>query len=120
MLIGAVLVGAFSVYELTFAGPSVTNGDCADTTMTAISRVDDNAAHAAYACLGAAMRTTSEDTFVAELHKRAIETGKFDRVGERPTADGGRIVFFTVEGGGGPAVGYIVYLNAQGKVIKIE
>jgi hypothetical protein len=120
VVFAGLLVAVFSVYQLTFAGPSVANGDCADTTMTAITRVDDSAAHAAYACLGATMRTTSEDQFVAELHQRAIATGKFDRVGERPTSDGGRIVFYTVEGGGGPAVGYIVYLNSRGKVIKVE
>jgi hypothetical protein len=120
LVMAAVIVSAFSVYELTFAGPTVANGDCADTTMTAITHVDDAAAHAAYACLGASMRATGEDQFVAQLRSRAMTKGKFDRVGDRPTADGGRIVFYTVQGPGVPAVGYIVYEDASGKVVKVE
>jgi hypothetical protein len=82
--------------------------------------VDDAAAHAAYACLGTPMRSTGEDQFVSEMHSRAMPTGKFDRVGDRATSDGGRIVFYMVQGGNGPAVGYIVYLDNSGKVIKVE
>ena len=41
------IVAAFSVYEFTFAGPTVSNGDCADTAMTAVTHVDDASARAA-------------------------------------------------------------------------
>ena len=119
-LIGAAaVVGAFSVYEMTLAGPSVVNGDCADTTMAAVTRVDDSAARAAYACLGPAMRNTSEDQFVAGMRQRAIAHAQVSRVAEQRTGDGGRIVFYTVQNQG-TAVGYIVYLDAHGKVSKVE
>ena len=119
-VIGAsLLVGGFSVYEMTFAGPSVVNGDCADTTMAAVTRVDDDTARAAYACLGPAMRNTSEDQFVAGMRQRAIAHAQASRVAEQRTGDGGRIVFYTVQNQG-TAVGYIVYLDAHGKVSKVE
>lgn len=116
-----LLVAAFSLYEMSFAGPSVVNGDCADTAMAAVTSGDDAAAHAAYACLGPGMRNSSEDQFVASLRQRLrdVPRSHVSRVAEQRTAGGGRIVFFTVEGQG-PAVGYIVYLDPQGKVTKVE
>jgi hypothetical protein len=115
----AVIAGALAVYGSSYAGPSVVNGDCADTTMLAVTQVNDDLAHAAYACLGPAMRQTSEAQFVASLHQRDMPRGKLNRIAEQGTPDGGRIVFFTVEGQGS-AVGYIVYLDARGKVTKVE
>lgn len=114
-----VLIAAFGLYQMTFAGPSVTNGDCADTAMAVVTRADDAAAHAAYACLGPGLRNTNEDQFVANLHQRDSARGQVNRVAEQRTSDGGRIVFYTVQGQG-PAVGYIVYLDAQGKILKVE
>ena len=118
-LLGALAVSGLGLYELTAAAPSVANGDCADTTMTAVTRVDDNAARAAYACLGPNMRQTSEDTFVKTLHNREMPKGTFNRVGDHKSADGHRIVFFTVEAQG-QSVGYIVYLDPRGLVEKVE
>ena len=118
--LGATLaVTAFGLYELSYAIPSVLNGDCADTTMAAVTKVDDNMARAAYACLGPSMRNTDEQGFIDSMHQRDTSTGRLTRVGEQRTSDGGLIVFYTVEGQG-PAVGYIVYLNSQGKVVKVE
>ncbi len=118
--LGATLViAAFGLYQMTFAGPSVTNDDCADTAMAAVTRADDAAAHAAYACLGPGLRNTSEEQFVANLHQRDTARGQVNRVAEQRTTDGGRIVFYTVQGQG-PAVGYIVYLDPQGKIVKVE
>jgi hypothetical protein len=114
-----VVVGALGVYELGYAVPSVSNGDCADMTMAAVTNADDQTAHAAYACLGPSMRNASEDQFVAGMHQRNIAPGHVNRVSDQRTPDGGRIVFYTVEQQG-QAVGYIVYLNQQGKVIKVE
>jgi hypothetical protein len=119
MLAAMVLVGALGVYELTYAVPSVSNGDCADTTMAAVTNTDDQTAHAAYACLGPGLRNSTEDQFVAGMQRRDIKRGHVNRVGDQRTPDGGHIVFFTVEQQG-QAVGYIVYLNPQGKVVKVE
>jgi hypothetical protein len=118
-IFAALLVAAFGAYEFTFAGPSVTNGDCADTAMTAVTQPDESAARAAYACLGPAMRNTTEEQFVAGMKARDVPRGHFNRVAEQRTSDGGEIVFYTVQSQG-PAIGYIVYLNAQGLVIKVE
>ena len=120
-LIGAtLLVVASGAYQLTLARPSIANGDCADTAMAALTHVTDAGARAAYACLGPAMRTTSEDQFVTTLQQRAGQNGKADRVADQRPADGGKIVFFTVSATGMAPVGYIIYLDPQGKVVKVE
>jgi hypothetical protein len=124
LIVMAVLAVAFGAYEFTFAGPSASggaNGDCADTAMAALTHTSDTTARAAYACLGPGMRTTSEDQFVTTLQQRAPGgNGQADRVADRHTPDGGKIVFFTVSAGDMPSVGYIVYLDPNGKVIKVE
>jgi hypothetical protein len=126
VIVAGLLVVAFSAYELTFAGPSsatagpVGGGDCADTAMQALTHVTDASARAAYACLGPQMRTTSEDEFVSTMVQRAAGNGQADRVADRHTPDGGKIVFYTVSAGNTPAVGYIVYLDSNGKVAKVE
>jgi hypothetical protein len=119
LLVAMVSLGALSLYEWTYAGPSTANGDCADTTMAAVTRVDDDMARAAYACLQSNMRNTSEESFVAGLHQRDMAQGQVSRVGDQKTKNGGRIVFYTVEQQG-TAVGYIVYLDPTGKVIRVE
>lgn len=118
-LLAALVVSSLGLYSLTAAEPSVANGDCADTTMAAVAKVDDATAHAAYNCLGPGMRRTSEDAFVSMLHQRDLPKGQVNRVGDHRTADGSRIVFFTVEAQG-QSVGYIVYLDPQGLVEKVE
>ncbi|MBV8719440.1 MAG: hypothetical protein JO020_05045 [Chloroflexi bacterium] len=122
VIVAGLLVVAFGAYEFTFAGPSGPSGagDCADTAMTALTHVTDASARAAYACLGPEMRTTSEDQFVTTLQQRAAGNGQADRVADRHTPDGGKIVFYTVSAGDMPAVGYIVYLDPNGKVAKVE
>ncbi len=125
LVILGLVVLAFGAYQLTLAGPSVSSsgtgdGDCADTAMAALTRVTDASARAAYACLGADMKTTTEDQFVASMQQHATATGKADRVADRHTSDGGKIVFYTVTGANVAPVGYIVYLDPQGKVVKVE
>jgi hypothetical protein len=124
LIIAGVLVMAFGAYEYTFAGPTPASsgGDCADTAMAAVTHVTDASARAAYECLGAPMRTTSEEQFVASMQQRAPggDPGQASRVADRHTPDGGKIVFYTVAAGDMPAVGYIVYLDPSGKVVKVE
>ena len=111
---------ALGVYEIGFAGPSVSNGDCADTAMAAVTHTDEATARAAYACLGPDMRTTSEEQFVSGMRLHAGPNGQADRIADRRTQDGGRIVFFTVHAGQASEIGYIVYLDTQGKIAKVE
>jgi hypothetical protein len=121
-LLCLVVVAGLAVYEVGFAGPTVSgaNADCADTTMVAVAKIDDEAARAAYRCMGDTMKRSGEQQFVQTLHERGdLPMGKVSRVGDHRTQDGGRIVFFTVEAGG-QAVGYIVYLDQAGLVQKIE
>jgi hypothetical protein len=121
LLVAGLVVTTFSAYELTFAGPSVSNGDCADTAMVALTNVSDASARAAYACLGPEMRTSSEDQFVATMQERSPgDAGQASRVADRHTPDGGKIVFFTVSAGDMASVGYIIYLDRNGKVSKVE
>jgi hypothetical protein len=124
LIIAGVLVTAFGAYEFTFAGPTPSGnaGDCADTAMAAVTHVTDASARAAYDCLGPPMRTTSEEQFVASMQQRAPggDAGQASRVADRHTPDGGKIVFYTVSAGDMPAVGYIVYLDPSGKVVKVE
>jgi hypothetical protein len=125
LMFAGLLVVAFGAYEFTFAGSGSTGPggagiDCADTAMTALTHASDATARAAYACLGPSMRTTSEDQFVATLQQRAAGNGQADRVADRHTSDGGKIVFYTVSAGDMPSVGYIVYLDPNGKVAKVE
>ncbi len=119
---GLVALAAVSVYQVGFAGPTIStsNGDCADTTMAAVAQIDDDKARAAYQCLGESMKRSGEQQFVETLHERGeLPKGHVSRVGDHRTADGGRIVFYTVEAAG-QAVGYIVYVDAAGFVQKIE
>jgi hypothetical protein len=121
-LLCLVIIAGLGVYEVGFAGPTTpgANNDCADTAMAAVAKIDDEAARAAYRCLGEEMKRSGEQQFVQTLHDRGdLPTGKVSRVADHRTQDGGHIVFFTVEAGG-QSVGYIVYLNQSGLVEKIE
>jgi hypothetical protein len=122
LIVAVVIVAAFGAYELTFAGPNLattTGGDCADTAMAALTHVDDATARAAYNCLGPSMRTSSEDDFVTSLQQRPAAEGQADRVADKQTP-AGKIVFFTVSANDMPPVGYIVYLDQDGKIAKVE
>jgi hypothetical protein len=105
---------------MTYAGPAATSGDCADLAMAAVTSVDDATARAAYECLSPSMRNTTEEDFVAGMQQRDVQQhGQVSRVADQRLRTGGRIVFFTVEQQG-QSVGYMVYLDATGKVIRVE
>jgi hypothetical protein len=120
LMVAGLAIVALGAVQLTVAGPTARSGDCADTAMAALTHGSDATARAAYACLDPTMRTTSEEQFVAALKQRAIGSGQVDRVADRTTPDGGKIVFYTVSRADLPAVGYIVYLDQQGKIVKVE
>lgn len=65
------------------------------------------------------MRTTSEEQFVASLQERAARDGEADRIADKDTPTG-KIVFFTVSANHMAPVGYIVYLDEDGKVARVE
>jgi hypothetical protein len=116
----AIVTGALAAFSMTSAaGPTVVDGDCADTTMSAVTNTTDASARAAYACLNAGMRSTPEDAFVANMRQHSVPHGQFSRVGEKHTTDGGNMVFYAVDADG-QSVGYIVYLDPQGRVRGLE
>lgn len=124
LLVSGLLVGVLATVQLTMAGPSSTSdvaGDCADTTMAALTHVTDEGAHAAYACLDPAMRQgQGEDAFVRGLKARGDPpASQVTRVAERRSPNGGRVVFYSVDTRG-DSVGYIVYLGPSGKVERID
>ncbi len=125
-LTSLVVAAGVGMYQFGYAGPVApastlsASSDCADAAMDAVAKVDDEAAHAAYDCLAPTMRRGGEQEFVKSLHDRGdLPSGKVDRVGDKRQSDGSRIVFYTIEAAG-QVVGYIVYLDADGKVEKIE
>jgi hypothetical protein len=118
-LVAALASGVVGVYQLTYAGPGVVNGDCADTTMAALASSEETTARAAYACLSQGLRNTNEDAWVANIQRRERSHGHVTRVSDQRTQDGGRMVFFMVALQG-QDVGYIVYLDPTGKVKAVE
>jgi len=118
-LVAAIGIGALGVYQLTYAGPGVVNGDCADTTMAALATSEETTARAAYACLSQGLRNTNEDAWVASMQHRETTHGRVTRVSDQRTQDGGHMVFFKVALQG-QDVGYIVYLDPTGKVKAVE
>lgn len=122
LIIASLLVAGVGTYRLTYvSAPSVSGGgDCADTAMVALTHTSEATARAAYNCLGPDMRTTSEDQFVASLQERGgVQGGQADRVADKDTPTG-KIVFFTVSASRMAPVGYIVYLDEDGKVARVE
>ena len=119
LIVAALIVAGFAAFGLTPAAPGATNADCADAAMAALTHASDATARAAYDCLGPTMRTTSEDQFVASMQQRAASDGQADRVADKQT-QAGKIVFFTVSTSATPPVGYIVYLDPDGKISRVE
>jgi hypothetical protein len=124
LLGSAILVGALATFEISAAGPGVgdSDTDCADTTMTALTRGTDDAARAAYACLDPSLRSgQGEEAFVRTVQQRSSASSQTHatRVADHATANGGRVVFYTVDVGR-ESVGYIVYLTRAGKVERID
>jgi hypothetical protein len=123
LLGGAILIGALATFQVGVAGPNTRAGgnDCADTTMAALTRATDDAARAAYACFDPALRSgEGEEAFVQNMRRRSgPRPDQVTRVADHRTANGGRVVFYTVDVGH-ESVGYIIYLSAAGKVERID
>ncbi len=121
-VVAALALAALGWFQLASAGPTAmggVNGDCADTTMAAVTSNNDGVARAAYQCLSPNMRNTSEDRWIASMRQHGVRNGQFSRVADRRTGDGGMMVFYSVDVDGQSA-GYIVYLDAQGHVRGVE
>ncbi len=134
---GTLLVAVLGLAALSYAsfthlgfGPNVEvagaqatgNRDCADTIMAALAHTSPDTARAAYQCMDDPVsRRMSEEEFVGQLRQSGAGTtgSNITRVGQETTPDGGRMVFFALTRRDG-AIGYIIYLNKNGKVTKME
>jgi len=119
---GYVLLGSSGTLPSALGSPAAASTDCADTAMAAIADKSSAAAQRAYACMDAGFQQrVTEDQFVSQLlAQQTPPADKLQRVGDYHDAtNGSTLVYFAVNGGG-QSVGYIVYLNRDGKVLKIE
>jgi hypothetical protein len=119
LIVASLLIVGVGVYRMTYVAPSLSGADCADTAMVALTQASEASARAAYNCLGPDMRTTSEDEFVVSLQQRAAHDGQADRIADKDTPSG-KIVFFTVTASHMAPVGYLVYLDEDGKISRVE
>jgi hypothetical protein len=96
-------------------------GDCADITMTAIAEKAPDVAQQAYQCLAPTFRQqVTEQQFVQQIQGRSGPIAdKMARVGAYDAPNGQSMVYYALNIGG-QSVGYIVYLNPTGEVLKIE
>jgi hypothetical protein len=98
------------------------SADCADTAMAAITDKTTAAAQRAYQCMDPSFQQrVPENQFVSQMMaQQAPTTAKLARVGEyQNSSTGSTLVYFALDGGN-QSVGYIVYLNSDGKVLRIE
>jgi hypothetical protein len=121
LLLGGAAMGALALYQLTSAGPTIPGShDCADATMAAMTGAGDDASRAAYACFAPGLRSQNEEVFVQSLRDRqAAISGQVHRVGDHRGPDGARVVFYAFDSRGS-STGYIVYLDPQGRVERVE
>lgn len=114
--------GALPFVQGSLAPATAPSTDCADTAMAAIADKSPAAAQRAYLCMDTTFQQrVSEDQFVQQLQSRQMpRVDKLERVGDyhNPTS-GGTLVYFALDGGG-QSVGYIVYLDRDGKILRIE
>lgn len=96
--------------------------DCADLVMAYVAWGEPDAGRRAYDCLGgpvAAAYTETEWRRQFSGNSQHREGATLSRVGEHATADGGRLIFYSLDRRDG-SVGYVVYLGSRGKVLRVE
>lgn len=119
LALGLVVGGLGATMASAAVPPPV--GDCADVTMRAVSVRTPEAARMAYGCLdrGFASRVNQEQ-FVGMIRNRESQGAEQAmRVAEHRVPNGGRIVFYVMNSPSA-SVGYVVYLDNDGKVTRIE
>jgi hypothetical protein len=129
VLVSAVVVGALGVYlvvasslGLGAAGsPATPRLDCADTAMLAMTSPAPGVAQRAYQCMGSSVQARlSEAEFVRQMETQRPPTiDNLARIGDHRAPTGGTMVYYALDGGG-ESIGYIVYLDSEGKVLRIE
>jgi hypothetical protein len=130
---GLLIVGALGAYS-TLAAPvqaptrdaaaaSLTAGDCADATISALVDRSPASMQQAYQCMDPSyQQRVSQQQFSTQI--KAATGGpavtRVQRVGTYEQPNGSELVYYALDSGNGQTVGYIVYLGSSGKVLKIE
>lgn len=125
LLAGIVTYGTLAVSNGSLrplepaSGPA--NTDCADTAMAVVFDKSAAAATRAYECMDTSFQQrVSEAQFVQQMRTQNVgAVDKIARIGDHQNPNGGTLVYYALDGNG-QSVGYIVYLNPSGKVLKIE
>ncbi len=135
LLVGAATVAALGAF-VTLAGPSSlrasatstgpsARGDCADTAIAAIAEKTSDSVQQAYNCMEPSFQErVPEAQFAQQFGSQtpaATDTSaeQMSRVADYHNQDGGQLVYYALSNGN-QSVGYIVYLDAQGKIAKVE
>jgi hypothetical protein len=136
LLVGGVLVGAMVGYFLVFT-PGLTaignplapagqsrGTDCADTVMAAVLGLGTpTAQQQAYNCMDTAFqqRVSLQDfsTQFASQRPPGASISKVSRLGTYDAQSGAELVYYAVDAGQ-QSVGFVVYLNPDGKVTLID
>jgi len=89
--------------------------------MAAIANKAPSAVQRAYDCMDASFQQrVTEQAFVQQIQQSRIPSvDKLARVGDHRGPGGGTMAYYALDGGG-QSVGYIVYLGADGRVLRIE
>jgi hypothetical protein len=97
------------------------SGDCADTAIAALANRTPDTLQQAYQCMDLSYRQrVNEQQFTSQVKAAgSAPVTKVERVGSHPEPNGSELVYFALDSGD-QSVGYIVYLGANGKVLKIE
>jgi hypothetical protein len=100
--------------------------DCADTAMAAIAQNSDATVQRAYECMEPTYQErVSEQQFADQFAASpgqgsgAAVVDKLARVADYRARDGAQMVYYALSAGN-ENVGYIVYLDPEGKVAKVE
>jgi hypothetical protein len=102
-------------------GSTSASADCADTAILAVADKSPGAAQRAYQCMDPSFQQrVSEQSFVQQVQSQALpNVNNVARVGDYRSQTGGSMVYYAVDSNG-QSIGYIVYLNQNGKVLRIE
>ncbi len=96
---------------------------CADATMSALVDNTPATVQQAYQCLAPSFQQrVSEQQFASQLPATGASgspSAKLARIGTYQQPDGSTIVYYALQSGD-QAAGYVVYLDQQGRVVKVE
>jgi hypothetical protein len=106
------------------AGRAAPAADCADAAMAAVADDSPTTVQRAYDCMDPTyQQRVSEQQFASQFSARsqngAMPVDKLARVADYHVQDGGQMVYYALSSGN-QSVGYIVYLDPDGKVTKVE